>query len=119
MSQFTLLCQARSWVTYCNVGHKDGISYKGKRVAFVGSLRPIAKGENETCEQEAYIGILEDSVENLDRLATDDGRVLEGIGQDEERDKEITLEHMQTRQVSVRTRFLLTTWDPPGQTKTR
>jgi len=82
-------------------------------------LRPIAKGENETREQEADVGILEDRVENFDRFATDDGRVLESIGQDKERDEEVALEHTQTRQVSMRTRILLPTGDPPGQTKRR
>jgi hypothetical protein len=72
-------------------------------------LRPIAKGEDETREQKADVGILEDRVENVDRLATDDGRVLEGIGQDKERDEEVALDHTQTRQVSMRRRILLTT----------
>jgi hypothetical protein len=70
-------------------------------------LRPIAKGENETCEQEADVGILEDRVDNIDHFATDDSRVLEGIGQDKERDEEVALEHTQTRQVSMRTQILL------------
>jgi hypothetical protein len=37
-------------------------------------------------------GIPQNSIDHFDYLATDDGRVLEGIGQDKERDKEVALE---------------------------
>ena len=35
---------------YCHVDGKDGISHKGKRVASVGTLGPITKGQHEVRE---------------------------------------------------------------------
>jgi hypothetical protein len=79
-------------------------------------LRPIAKCENETREQEADVGILEYRVDYIDRFATDDGRVLEGIGQDKERDEEVALDHTQTSEYAIFTTYMR---DSLGQTKRR
>jgi hypothetical protein len=78
-------------ITYCHVEGKDGISHKRKRVASVGTLRPIAKGENEACKEKAHVGIIENRVDQFDRLSANDRRVLEGVCQDKERDEEVTL----------------------------
>lgn len=75
-------------MTHYHVGGKDGISHQGKRVASV-SLRASSsgsiansKGENEAHEQQAGVGILGDGIDHFDCLATDDGRILKGIGKD-------------------------------------
>lgn len=56
------------------------------------------RSEDEAGEQETDVGILEDRVGYFDFLPTDDGRVLESISQDIERDKGVALNHTQTRQ---------------------
>ena len=60
-------------------------------MSLVRALRPIAEREDETGEQEADIGILEDSVEELDGFSTNNSRVLEGIRQHEERDEKVSM----------------------------
>jgi len=49
-------------VTYCHIEGEDGISHRGSRIAFMRTLRPIAEGEKERCEQEVDIGILENHI---------------------------------------------------------
>ena len=61
---------------------------KAKRVASIKTLRPIAKGEKETCEQEVDVGILENRVKHYDCLPTDDRWVLEVISQDRKRNEQ-------------------------------
>jgi hypothetical protein len=72
-------------------------------------LGPITKGEHEAREQEADVGIPQNSIDHFDCLATDDGRVLEGIGQDKERDEEVALEYRQTSHVRMRREIVSTT----------
>jgi hypothetical protein len=88
-------------MTYYRVDGQDGITHERKRVpSVVGTLRPDAnlKSENEAGEHEAHVGILEDRVGYFDLLSTDDGRVLESIGQNNERDEGVALNHTQTKQ---------------------
>ena len=60
------------------------------------------KSENEAGEQETDVGILEDRVSYFDFLPTDDGRVLESISQDIERDEGVALNHTQSEVLNVR-----------------
>jgi hypothetical protein len=78
-------------LTHRHVKSKDCETDKGEGVTLVRALRAITEREDETSEQKADVGILEDGVENLDPLSADYSRVLKGIRQHEERDEEVSL----------------------------
>ena len=65
---------------YCHIGCEDGISHESKRLASTGTLRTVAKGEKETCEQEVDVGILEIRVKHFDCLSADNRWVHGGVG---------------------------------------
>ena len=57
-----------------------------------------SEGENKEGKKKADVGVLQDRVDHFDHISTDDGRVLEGVSQYNERDEDIALNQTQTRQ---------------------
>ncbi len=57
------------------------------------ALRPISERKDEAGEQQVDVGILEDSIEELDPFPTGYSQVLEGIRQHEERGEKVSLKN--------------------------
>jgi len=66
-------------VIYCHIGAEMAYPTKASVLPLSENLRPIAKGDKETHEQED-LGIFENHVKNFDCLSTNDRWVPGGVG---------------------------------------